>query len=193
MDKKESSALSCSLSHPLSAQLAHMDLSKVTMRVRKEACESFLRLCKLLFFSLFLFVNVFFVGVEMPDVLVEQLGAIASHVVEKLIQVKNCFRPPVAAINSKTGRHDVCRKSDATRRADCDFDGASRRESAARLSQTYSRARPRRLDQVREEMKKWFFSCFFYFFSFFSALLTETLNDTEKLLAWVNQSFFFFS
>ncbi len=55
-------------------KLVHMDLNKTTMRVRKEACESFLRLC-----------------VEMPDVLVDQLGAIANHVVEKLIKGDTTF------------------------------------------------------------------------------------------------------
>lgn len=55
-------------------KLVHMDLHKTTMRVRKEACDSFLRLC-----------------VEMPDVLVDQLNPIASHVVEKLIKGDTTF------------------------------------------------------------------------------------------------------
>ena len=55
-------------------QKPHIDLDKATLRVRKEACESFLRLC-----------------VELPDVLAPQLGAIASHVVDKLIKGDTTF------------------------------------------------------------------------------------------------------
>ncbi len=53
---------------------AHVDLDKTTLRLRKEACDSFLRLC-----------------VELPDVLVDQLGSIANHVVEKLIKGDTTF------------------------------------------------------------------------------------------------------
>lgn len=53
---------------------AHGELSKGTLKVRKEACDSFLRLC-----------------VEMPDVLVEQLGAIATHVGKNLIEGATSF------------------------------------------------------------------------------------------------------
>ena len=74
---------------PNEAQIAHRDLSRDTLKVRKEACDSFLRLC-----------------VELPDVLVSQLNNIASHVISKLIQGPTSFtekavlREALVAINA---------------------------------------------------------------------------------------------
>lgn len=55
---------------PAEGELSHAQLSKLTLRVRKEACDSFQRLCA-----------------DMPDILVGKLGPISSHVSETLIKV----------------------------------------------------------------------------------------------------------
>ncbi len=59
---------------PSEASIEHANLSKLTMRVRMEACDSFQRLC-----------------VDMPDILVAQLGPLSTHVSEKLIKANRAL------------------------------------------------------------------------------------------------------
>ena len=59
---------------PNEAKTPHVQLSKMTLRVRKEACDSFMRIC-----------------VELPSLLVNQIGPIAEHVTGFLIKGDTSF------------------------------------------------------------------------------------------------------
>jgi hypothetical protein len=109
----------------------HMDLHKTTVRVRKEACDSFLRLC-----------------VEMPDVLVDQLGAIANHVVEKLIKGDTTFAEKATLRDALIAISTVLPES-------------PRQQQFLQLV-------------LGPVVSVWT-----------SSVMTETLSDCEKLLAWV--------